>query len=732
MLGILEIIKIAVLIILLCAHVRGLPNTGNDLATNSTIKLIFNMKDGKVWQINVNDKSEPKIVSNTIVATEKCHTNVTVPGRANIVDLDYDTGKSRVLWMSWNERLYSSSISNNNSDQLIFWYDYYDYLQFSSRRIAVDHVNEKLYSIDRFINPTVEVVDFDGKQRSILSSFETLGKIKDYVFAGKMPVELENADYAGMLFVQEFPMEIAIDPTEGLMFIRTNISWASRIHRINLDGTSLKIVILNAGRIKNNCCRLDVDRLTKRIYWNDCEKGIIESSDYNGNDRVTVIKADDSVALAVYNNHLFWSQNSTDVSTRAIIKECKLRNNTCRADIIRNIILKDIGDVPYKIKVAGLVDKNNISNPCAIDNGKCQQLCLLKHSDSSLSQSNLSYGCACKIGYKLSSNSKDCEPILKYLVYESNNYIRGKTLNPLTDNKTYNFPPQFVWGILEKDQIASIDFNPLTNKLLYLECRNLLQIDLDENLRGCWSIARFQSDCYKDLAYDWQSGKIYTTKLLGSNGTYVLGAVNVPSTFKRRAFVKPDNLRTIDRPLSLVVHPKTGFLYLLTFNALFNKSTITCMKVGGYDPMKLNIIGSGNIIGLAIDNNKDRLYWFTDSGEIQYSNLNGTDIKTLIVKSPISQINSMIIDEDWIYIKNNISIWQINKDTGGNTTCIVPETKDTILRSGMKIIERSQDNLHYGVNYQITKAACKVFCAYKDEIDKENKNPDAEFCKCSK
>ena len=197
----------------------------------SNLKIFFNTKFEKIYQFDVEENPntvEP--VTKTIVSTGSCHGNLSSE-RSNIIDFDVDLSANRVIWMSWNERLYSSKFLPHSlkEDELLFWYDFYDYVQFSDRRIAVDNLNEKIYSIDRFVNPTVEVVDMLGKHRSILFGFAADGKIKDKVFEDRMPSDLEAAEYEGMLFFEELPLNIVLDSYEAVMFIRTNISWNSRV-----------------------------------------------------------------------------------------------------------------------------------------------------------------------------------------------------------------------------------------------------------------------------------------------------------------------------------------------------------------------------------------------------------------------------------------------------------------------------------------------------------------------
>lgn len=206
---------------------------------DATLSILFNTKNGAVYHVPIvleNRLETPIAVSNTTIPTTQCQGNGTL-GRANIVDLDYDESRQRVLWLSWNERLYLSQlpisnatgISNNRSDELLLWYDYYDYVQFSGRRIAWDPLGQKLYSVDTFWNPTVEVVDLAGKHRSIILAFGSTGKWKDYVFDDKMPADVEKEDFVGMSAKQELPIDLVLDPGAGVMFIRTNDSWSSRV-----------------------------------------------------------------------------------------------------------------------------------------------------------------------------------------------------------------------------------------------------------------------------------------------------------------------------------------------------------------------------------------------------------------------------------------------------------------------------------------------------------------------
>lgn len=211
--------------------------------------------------------------------------------------------------------------------------------------------------------------------------------------------------------------------------------------------------------------------------------------------------------------------------------------------------------------------------------------------------------------------------------------------------------------------------------------------------------------------------------------------MDVPSSFRRSANVVPAILQSIDRPLSLVVHPKTGYLYLLTFSNATNASVVSRMSIGGLDYIVLTIAEALDARGLAIDSMNDRLYWFAESGRIGHSDLGGNDVKVLVVEAPVVRPDSILVDRDWLYVKNETSIWRMNKKTGAEVSCLVPEVKvsqhyHAKLKSTMSIVARSRDRFYYGNDYQITKSACKVFCAYQEFVKNDNASLDAKFCKC--
>lgn len=68
-----------------------------------------------------------------------------------------------------------------------------------------------------------------------------------------------------------------------------------------MDGTLEKLLISS-----RDVFHFDIDRENKKIYWDDAEKKAIVSADYEGYNRVDVMKIEKLEPFAVYKNTIFW------------------------------------------------------------------------------------------------------------------------------------------------------------------------------------------------------------------------------------------------------------------------------------------------------------------------------------------------------------------------------------------------------------------------------------------
>lgn len=365
-------------------------------------------------------------------------------------------------------------------------------------------------------------------------------------------------------------------------------------------------------------------------------------------------------------------------------------------------------------------------------------MCLLKSSNSL--ENELDYSCACNVGYKLSINSKDCEPIRKYLLYTKNNYMVGKDVDETSplEKPAYPFPPMFVWGILGRDQeIAPVDYDKSQEKFYYADCANILQAGLDDTYRTRWT--RYSNDsgyCINNLAYHSLTKKLYTTEMwINETGDYhYLIMMNISMEIDRFTHLDVVGKMISSRPLSLIVHPTNNDLYLLTFDEATNKSVVSRMPTDFFISNSTTFDVEGmNATGLALDHPRNQIYWYNSTGTIGTMDLGGTEVR-IITESPVDSVNFLVVDDEWIYVKNMTCIWRIRKDEGYQASVFVNEEKNVLLRSSMKVVEREFENLPYGSDYSTTKEACKTFCLFrpksKDQVVFYYDKSDDDFCKC--
>ena len=72
-----------------------------------------------------------------------------------------------------------------------------------------------------------------------------------------------------------------------------------------MDGTIKECIVSHAV---GDALAVDTDK--KRIYWPNHNKLVIESSDYNGDKRLSVVHFNHTnyiLSLAAYNNQLYWT-----------------------------------------------------------------------------------------------------------------------------------------------------------------------------------------------------------------------------------------------------------------------------------------------------------------------------------------------------------------------------------------------------------------------------------------
>ena len=152
---------------------------------------------------------------------------------------------------------------------------------------------------------------------------------------------------------------------------------------------------------------LTLDYVTHSIYWGDAKLRVIESSFYDGSHRRPVLTSGvrHVFAMTLFENYIYW----TEWETRSIFSTHKgvgqyvteIEDGSTPLDNVTEVQTRLFR--PMDIHVVHPLRQHNASNPCAVDNGGCEYLCLLtlEHTEG--------YLCACPTGIKLASDGRNCE-----------------------------------------------------------------------------------------------------------------------------------------------------------------------------------------------------------------------------------------------------------------------------------------------------------------------------------
>jgi low density lipoprotein receptor-related protein 5/6 len=233
--------------------------------------------------------------------------------------------------------------------------------------LAVDWIADNLYWTDSDSN-RIEVSRLDGSYRKTL-----------------IWKDLDN------------PHSIALNPSEGLMFWS---DWGAieRIERSALDGTQRLVIVNRSGRASS----LTIDYKERRLYWVDTFIDKILCSGLDGANPNEVIKSDQNNpfkprGLTIYQDFIYWSNGVENTIERAN------KSNPFDSSVIQtkldSVVDSDVDLVVYHNS------RQSGWNPCAVNNGGCDHLCLALPSNN---QRAYTHSCLCSSHYILNEDNKTC------------------------------------------------------------------------------------------------------------------------------------------------------------------------------------------------------------------------------------------------------------------------------------------------------------------------------------
>ncbi|CAG4963219.1 unnamed protein product [Colias eurytheme] len=459
--------------------------------------------------------------------------------------------------------------------------------------LAVDWVGDKLYVVDQLGNK-VHVFELDGSWQNVV-----------------LDTNLTN------------PTDIALDPLRGLMFVADD----KKIIRANMDGTDVKTIVseYSAGY---HLFGVAVDTQKKRLYYCIAALDFIESVDYNGENKLPIVKVEPNlyypVRLATFKNKVFWS----DSLNQTIFSVDEYQGSSSIRDVYKTDANKEYRQ-PKSLAILHPLKQTSVDNPCGNDNGGCSQMCIV----TSLPSEEIGFSCVCHAGYILNNDLKTCMPAKEFLVYTRKTIVQGKVIDPsITDTHD-----SLYVDVSDNTRFVGLDFDSRNGQIYYSDIIDQVMYSINKNGTDKEKVSDLQN-VGEGLAFDWMSQNLYYT-------TAYNGSVNVLCT--QNGAHKSNLISGLAKPRAIVVYPRKGLIFVSDWGSDRAKVIRANSDGGGMFIFKNIKFVWPN--GLSIDFEEDRLYWADgELKHIQHSTLDGKDVKTInsdYIKHPFS----IVVHKQYLY-----------------------------------------------------------------------------------
>lgn len=458
-----------------------------------------------------------------------------------------------------------------------------------------------------------------------------------------------------------------------------------------MDGTNLQEIVKNI-----KVTAMTIDRARKQIFWYDDQVGIVRAN-YEGKNRVVMMESHIAIvtSLVYHENYLFFlhplSYSSFGVKIRASLWSCKIKGDACVKDRVRlPILFHD----PKVIKT--FVNYSNvIENPCEINNGNCTDLCLLS--------SNKSKSCACRVGYRLTSDLQNCEPVNDVILYLKRNYVKAIA----EDSKP---------GSTFKDVIVP---KPLHENWWFPQ-------------------TSFYYDEYNDNFYFYEEGAIKVTSVMSINQTDDYPKIIMNNVEEINGIVydhASSNLYYTSNELLTMVHFKPNGLIkknLMTMQQGFGINSLNIdpnngrivfsdrfdfySNTDGSNVRKLKLINEYPAFHLVTLDHDDNAIYTLYNGEITVNSFESDEFTHLESKYELPLIQdpkSISVYKEYLFVFNETGIWRADKMSGDNFVKIFENLEDKI--HGIKVFSTTKFLAKIENECSVGNGNCEHFCFAKPE-----------------
>ena len=192
-----------------------------------------------------------------------------------------------------------------------------------------------------------------------------------------------------------------------------------------------------------------------------------------------------------------------------------------------------------------------VENPC--ERNQCEHLCIVTADSDDVYASGdgqLGYRCACKMGYQLKPNNKDCEQMTEFLMYSQQKFIKGKILSK--EETAVSFSDAIQPIVSRSARFVGLDFDAYFGYIYYSDVILDVIYKVKKDGTGRDNVLASQNEGVEGLAVDWASKNLY---YIDSRK----GTLNVLST--RNPQYRRTLLSDLKRPRAIVVHPNKGYIF---------------------------------------------------------------------------------------------------------------------------------------------------------------------------
>uniref|UniRef100_A0A8D8SCE1 Low-density lipoprotein receptor-related protein 1 n=2 Tax=Cacopsylla melanoneura TaxID=428564 RepID=A0A8D8SCE1_9HEMI len=486
------------------------------------------------------------------------------------------------------------------------------------------------------------------------------------------------------------PSSLAVDPELGYLF------WSESgkiplIARSGLDGKNQTILAQDITMAVND---IALDRRNKRIYW--CYSGgsnIIESIDYSGLSRqqLKLNTVMNPVSMVIFETYIYWADTSQGKGSIRIVS----KRNTSD---IATIPMKQYGDPIKDLKIFSK-DAQTGSNPCAVDNGGCAELCLFN---------GMKAVCACAHGI-VAPDGRACSEYDAFLMFsrvqridsihmtDKNDLnspfksISNSTLMKNTIELSYDYKRKTLfYSDIQKGTINSVFFNGTNHKVL---------LDRQGSVEG--------------LAYEYVHNHLFWT----CNNDATINKIDLDSAKAKRNIVV--KLGQHDKPRGIDIDSCDSRIYWTNWNS--HHPSIQRAFFSGYGIE--SIIYTDIIMpnALSLDHQAEKLYWGDARlDKIERCEYDGSNRILLSKISPLHPFDMAVYGEfifwtDWVLH----AVLRANKYTGEDVVSL-----RTNIRRPMGIVAVS-DNMD-----ACAKTPCRHMNGYCEDICKLDETGQVA-CACS-